>query len=55
MLVYLPICGFLDQTQQFAILCTRPEDMYWKMVTPHEVAHQWWGQTWVFPVIATSG
>ena len=23
----------------------RPEDMYWKVVTPHEVAHQWWGQT----------
>jgi len=22
-----------------------PEDMYWKIVTPHEVAHQWWGQT----------
>ncbi len=19
--------------------------MYWKVVTPHEVAHQWWGQT----------
>ncbi len=44
MLVYLPICGFLDQTQQFA-LGVRPADMYWKMVTPHEVAHQWWGQT----------
>jgi hypothetical protein len=44
MLVYLPICGFLDSTQQFA-LGVHPEDMYWKMVTPHEVAHQWWGQT----------
>jgi len=22
-----------------------PEDMYWKVVTAHEVAHQWWGQT----------
>jgi aminopeptidase N len=44
MLVYLPICGFLDTTQQFA-LGVHPEDMYWKMVTPHEVAHQWWGQT----------
>jgi aminopeptidase N len=44
MLVYLPICGFLDSTQQFA-LGVRPADMYWKVVTPHEVAHQWWGQT----------
>jgi hypothetical protein len=44
MLVYLPICGFLDKTQQH-FLGLRPEDMYWKVVTPHEVAHQWWGQT----------
>jgi len=44
MLVYLPICGFLDQTQQH-FLGLRPEDMYWKVVTAHEVSHQWWGQT----------
>lgn len=44
MLVYLPICGFLDTTQQH-VLGLHPEDMYWKIVTPHEVAHQWWGQT----------
>lgn len=44
MLVYLPICGFLDVTQQKA-LGVHPEDMYWKVVTAHEVAHQWWGQT----------
>ncbi len=44
MLVYLPICGFLDQTQQH-FLGLHPEDEYWKVVTPHEVAHQWWGQT----------
>ncbi|HVU47475.1 MAG TPA: M1 family aminopeptidase [Terracidiphilus sp.] len=44
MLVYLPICGFLDSTQQHT-LGLHPEDMYWKMVTPHEVAHQWWGHT----------
>jgi len=44
MLVYLPICGFFDQTEQY-LLGLRPEDMYWKMVTPHEVAHQWWGHT----------
>lgn len=44
MLVYLPICGFLDSTQQHE-LGLHPEDMYWKVVTAHEVAHQWWGQT----------
>ena len=44
MLVYLPICGFLDSTQQH-FMGLHPEDMYWKMVTAHEVAHQWWGQT----------
>ena len=44
MLVYLPICGFLDTTQQNAFGLD-PADMYWKTVTPHEVAHQWWGQT----------
>lgn len=44
MLVYLPICGFLDQTQKH-FLGLHPEDMYWKVVTAHEVAHQWWGQT----------
>ena len=44
MLVYLPICGFFDSTQQH-FLGLREEDMYWKVVTPHEVAHQWWGQT----------
>ena len=44
MLVYLPICGFFDSTQQH-FLGLSPENMYWKVVTPHEVAHQWWGQT----------
>ena len=44
MLVYLPICGFWDQTIQHQ-LGLRPEDPYWKTVTAHEVAHQWWGHT----------
>jgi len=44
MLVYLPICGFWDTTirHQLGIDADR---MYWKVVTPHEVAHQWWGHT----------
>ncbi len=44
MLVYLPICGFWDQTIQHEI-GLNPADSYWKTVTPHEVAHQWWGHT----------
>jgi aminopeptidase N len=43
MLVYLPICGFWDQTVQHQ-LGLDPSNTYWKVVTPHEVAHQWWGQ-----------
>jgi hypothetical protein len=44
MLVYLPICGFIDSTM-LHFRGIDPADMYWKVVTPHEVAHQWWGQT----------
>jgi aminopeptidase N len=48
MLVYLPICGFFDDTQRHFLglggeNLTMPS--YWKIVTPHEVAHQWWGHT----------
>ena len=42
MLVYLPICGFWDATVQHE-LGLDPANNYWKVVTPHEVAHQWWG------------
>ncbi len=46
MLVYLPICGFFDKTQQhFLGLSDFSAQTYWNVVTPHEVAHQWWGQT----------
>jgi hypothetical protein len=44
MLVYLPICAFWDETIQHQ-LGLDSDPMYWKVVTPHEVAHQWWGQT----------
>ena len=44
MLVYLPICGLWDSTIQHA-LGLSPDDPYWKTVTAHEVAHQWWGHT----------
>jgi hypothetical protein len=48
MLVYLPICGFFDDTQKHFLGIggeNLSDPMYWKVVTPHEVAHQWWGQT----------
>jgi len=46
MLVYLPICGFFDTTQQHILgLSDFSAGTYWKVVTPHEVAHQWWGHT----------
>jgi hypothetical protein len=47
MLVYLPICGFWDTTIRHQLGLDRMpgSTMYWKVVTPHEVAHQWWGHT----------
>ena len=45
MLVYLPICGFFDDTQRHFLLGSDSTDTYWTIVTPHEVAHQWWGHT----------
>lgn len=48
MLVFLPICGFFDSTQQHFLGLggeNLNKHLYWKVVTPHEVAHQWWGQT----------
>ncbi len=43
-LVYLPICSFFDDTikRQLKLFDTRG---YWRVVAPHEVAHQWWGHT----------
>jgi hypothetical protein len=48
MLVYLPICGFFDDTQRHFLGMGGENltmSLYWKVVTPHEVAHQWWGNT----------
>jgi hypothetical protein len=41
-LVYLPICSFFDDTQK-SQLNLRDTRGYWSSVSPHEVAHQWWG------------
>jgi hypothetical protein len=42
MLVYLPICAFFDTTVQH-VYGLDEQNSYWKVVTPHEVGHQWWG------------
>jgi aminopeptidase N len=44
-LVYLPTCYFWDTTIQHQIGVLDRDPTYWKVVTAHEVAHQWWGQT----------
>ena len=45
MLVYLPICYFWDSTIQHQLGLLDSDPSFWKVVTAHEVAHQWWGQT----------
>jgi Peptidase family M1 domain len=44
-LVYLPVCYFWDGTVQHQLGLLDHDPSYWKVVTAHEVAHQWWGQT----------
>ncbi|MGA9039818.1 MAG: M1 family aminopeptidase [Terriglobales bacterium] len=44
-LVWLPICSFYDVTVRHQLGLDFSDNIYWKVVTPHEVAHQWWGQT----------
>jgi hypothetical protein len=44
-LVYLPVSAFLDETQRWSLMggeSFRFSDFILE-VTPHEVAHQWWG------------
>ncbi len=44
-LVFLPIFYFLDTTQRHQLHLDDPKGQYWKIVEPHEVAHEWWGHT----------
>ena len=44
-LVYLPMCYFYDDTIRHQLGLDYRDFGYWKVVTPHEVAHQWWGHT----------
>jgi hypothetical protein len=41
-LVYLPITYFFDTTQRHQLGMDDPRG-YFKVVGPHEIAHQWWG------------
>jgi len=41
-LVWLPMCAFYDTTIRNQLGFTENRG-YWKIVAPHEVAHQWWG------------
>jgi hypothetical protein len=43
-LVWLPICAFYDSTVRHQLGLDWGDRGYWQIVTPHEVAHQWWGQ-----------
>lgn len=44
-LVYLPLISFLDSTQRYMLLNRVSSRLteFIQEVTPHEVAHQWWG------------
>jgi len=44
-LVWIPICYYYDTTVRHALGLDWGDRGYWKVVTPHEVAHQWWGHT----------
>ncbi|MGA8373406.1 MAG: M1 family aminopeptidase [Candidatus Sulfotelmatobacter sp.] len=44
-LVWIPMCNFFDTTVRHQLGMDFGDRGYWKVVTPHEVAHQWWGHT----------
>jgi hypothetical protein len=44
-LVWVPICYYFDTTVRHQLGLDWGDRGYWKVVTPHEVAHQWWGHT----------
>src|SRR5215831_8960607 len=44
MLVYMPITSFFDSTTRNTLGMSNPSGSdFFKIVAPHEVAHQWWG------------
>jgi aminopeptidase N len=43
--VWIPICYYFDATVRHQLGLDWGDRGYWKVVTPHEIAHQWWGHT----------
>ena len=39
------MCYYFDTTVRHQLGMDCGDRGYWKVVTPHEVAHQWWGHT----------
>ena len=44
-LVWIPICYYFDTTVRHQLGLDQADRGYWRSVTAHEVAHQWWGHT----------
>jgi hypothetical protein len=44
-LVWIPICYYFDATVRHELGMDWGDRGYWKVVTPHEIAHQWWAHT----------
>jgi aminopeptidase N len=44
-LVWIPLCYYFDTTVRHQLGLDQADRGYWKAVTAHEVAHQWWGHT----------
>jgi hypothetical protein len=44
-LIWIPICYYFDTTVRHQLGMDWGDRGYWKVVTPHEIAHQWWGHT----------
>jgi len=44
-LVWIPICYYFDSAVRFQLGIQSADRAYWRVVAPHEVAHQWWGNT----------
>lgn len=45
-LVYMPYTAFLDSTTRKQLMGSRgATDTFWRYVGPHEISHQWWGNT----------
>ncbi|MHB8503601.1 MAG: M1 family metallopeptidase [Candidatus Acidiferrales bacterium] len=46
--IWIPSCAYVDASVRRRVGLDWSDRGYWKVVTPHEVAHQWWGNTVAF-------